>query len=66
MTARLSEHAARTLRLAQTRYDLGLAAIVELNQAQLSVLSAEFTNAAARYDYMLKRSVLDYHTGRIR
>ncbi len=66
VTARLLEHAARTLKLAQTRYDLGLAAIVELNQAQLSRMSAEFTDAAARYDYMLKRSVLDYHAGRIR
>lgn len=65
VTARVLEHASRTLKLAQTRYDLGLAAIIELNQAQLSRMSAEFTDAAARYDYMLKRSVVDYHAGRI-
>lgn len=66
VTARLAMYAGRTLKLAQTRYDLGLASIVELNQAQLSRLTAEFTDATARYDYMLKRSVLDYHAGRIR
>lgn len=66
VTARVVDHATRTLRLAQTRYDLGLATIVELNQAQLSRLTADFANAAARYDYMFKRFAVDYHSGLIR
>jgi outer membrane protein len=66
VTARVVDHATRTLRLAQTRYDLGLATIIELNQAQLSHMTADFTNAAARYDYMFKRFVVDYQSGLVR
>jgi outer membrane protein len=40
------------LRLAQTRYDIGLGSIVELNQAQLSEVSAEIAAAGAKYDYL--------------
>jgi outer membrane protein len=53
------------MRLAQTRYDLGLATIVELTQAQLSRTSADFASAAARYEYMLKRFTVDYQSGLI-
>lgn len=66
VTARVVDHATRTLRLAQTRYDLGLATIIELNQAQLSRLTASFTDAAAKYDYMFKRFVVDYQSGAVR
>ncbi len=66
VAAKVVEHATRTMRLAQTRYDLGLATIVELNQAQLSRTSAGFANAAARYEYMLKRFTVDYQSGLIR
>lgn len=66
LTQKTLEYAAKTLRLAQTRYELGLATIVELNQAQLSRTTAEVGAAAARYDYLLKRSILDYHAGSLR
>jgi len=63
VTARLLDQANRSLRLAQSRYDLGLGSIVELNQAQLNKTSAEITNAGARYEYQIQRAVLDYQSG---
>lgn len=63
VTAKLLEQARRTLRLAQTRYELGLSNIVELNQAQLSRFSAEIAEVTARYEYQLRRSVLDHAAG---
>jgi len=65
VTARLLDQANRSLRLAQSRYDLGLGSIVELNQAQLNKTSAEITNAGARYEYQIQRAVLDYQSGAI-
>jgi len=58
--------AQRTMRLAQTRYDLGLSSIVELSQAQLSRTAADVLAVGARYDYLLKRSILDYQAGTLR
>jgi outer membrane protein len=66
VTARLVEQAERTLRLAQTRYDNGLGSIVELNQAQLSQVSAEIAAAGAKYDYLSRRAALSFVTGGLR
>lgn len=66
LTAKVLEQAQRTLRLAQTRYDLGLGTIVELSQAQGSRVTAEVGAGAARYEYLLRRSLLDYQMGRLR
>lgn len=66
LTARVNDQAARTLRLAQSRYDLGLSSIAELTQAQLARTSAEVGVIAARFDYLLRRSLLDYQTGSLR
>ncbi len=56
---------ARTaLSLAQARYDLGLSSVVELNQAQLALISAEIQLATARFDGQLQRAILDFHAGR--
>jgi outer membrane protein len=64
VTARLLDQASRTLRLARTRYELGLSNIVEYTQADLGRTSAEFTNAAARYEYLIRRAELDYQCAR--
>jgi outer membrane protein len=64
VTARLLDQANRSLRLAQSRYDLGLGSIVELNQAQLNKTSAEISNATAKYDYQIQRANLDYQSSR--
>jgi outer membrane protein TolC len=64
-TAKLVEQATRTLKLATSRYDLGLGSIVELNQAQLSVAAAETAAASARYEYQIRRVNLDFEVGRL-
>ncbi len=65
LTQQLIEQASQALELSQSRYDLGLSSIVELTQAQLAKTSAEIQNAAAKYEYQLRRAVLDYRAGRL-
>ena len=66
VTARLVAQAQQSLRLAQTRYDNGLGGIVELNQAQVSQVSAEITAAGAKYDYLSRRAALAFVIGALR
>jgi outer membrane protein len=65
LTARMVDQANQTVRLAQARYDLGLGAIVELNQAQLSQTTAQINAAAARYEYITRVAELDFVTGNL-
>ncbi len=65
VTTQLVEQARKAVHLAQARYDAGLGSIVELNQAQLSELSAEINGAAARYDYLSRRTELDFADGEL-
>ncbi len=66
VTARLVAQAEKSLRLAQIRYDNGLGSMVELNQAQLSQVSAEIEAAGAKYDYLSRRAELEYVMGVMR
>jgi outer membrane protein len=66
VTARLVAEAQQALRLARTRYDIGLGSIVEVNQAQLSEVSAEIAAAGAKYDYLSRRAALAFVTGDLR
>jgi outer membrane protein len=66
VTARLVAEAEQTLRLARTRYEIGLGSIVEVNQAQLSQVSAEIAAASAKYDYLSRRAALAFVTGGLR
>jgi outer membrane protein len=66
VTARLVEQARQSLRLAHTRYDIGLGSIVELNQAQLSEVSAEIAAAGAKYEYLSRRAALAFVTGALK
>jgi len=50
-------------KLAETRYNLGITSIVELNQAQLSAIDAEIAYGRAKYQYLRARSNLDYQLG---
>jgi outer membrane protein len=63
ITAKLEEQARKSLALAQARYDAGSSAIVELSQAQLTLTSAEIDATAARYEYLLRQSILAFQTG---
>jgi outer membrane protein len=66
VTTRLVTEAEQALRLAQTRYEIGLGSIVEVNQAQLSEVSAEIAAASAKYDYLSRRAALAFVTGALR
>ena len=51
------------LSLSQGRYNLGLASIVELTQAQLGQTQAEVQNLSAQYDYEEAYAALQYTLG---
>jgi outer membrane protein len=63
IAVKLVEQSGKSLELAQARYDVGSSSIVELSQAQLGLTSAEITLTNARYEYLIRRSLLDYQTG---
>jgi outer membrane protein len=62
VTQQLLEQARLALNLAQSRYNLGLASIVELSQAQLQETQGEIGNVQASYDYRLSLAMLTYET----
>ena len=66
VTAQLMRQAALALDLAQGRYNLGLATIVELTQAQLGVTAAEIDNLSAKYNYQSQYAMLQYTLGALR
>jgi outer membrane protein len=66
VTAQFLSQASLAMELAQGRYDLSLASIVELTQAQLNVTQAEIENLNAKYDYQTQYSALQYTIGLLR
>jgi outer membrane protein len=54
------------LDLAEGRYNLGLASIVELTQSQLNLTQAEIENLNAKYDYQTQYAALQYTVGALR
>ena len=66
VTAQFLRQAALALDLAQGRYNLGLASIIELTQAQLNVTQAEIENLSAKYDYQTQNAALRYSAGLLR
>jgi len=65
ITEQLVEQARESHALADARYKAGSSSIVELSQAELSQTSAEITQAGAKYEYFLRRSLLDFQTGKM-
>jgi outer membrane protein len=63
LTASLLENSNAVVDLAQARFGQGINSIIELNQAQLSQVSAEIAHANAQYDYRMQRDILDFQTG---
>jgi outer membrane protein len=63
VTQRLVDQTTIAMRLAQARYDAGLGSIVELNQAELNQTSALITGASARFEYLRRRTELNYALG---
>ena len=66
LTTSLLENSNSALDLAHARFGQGLSSIVELNQAELSQVSAEIAHTMAEYDYRLRRDILDFQTGSLR
>jgi len=63
VTRELREQANLGLKLAQSRYHLGLGSIVELGQAELQKTEAEIADTDAQYQYRLTRLILAYTMG---
>jgi outer membrane protein len=66
VTAQFVSQAASALDLARGRYDLGLASVVELTQAQLNLTDAQIQNVNAKYDYQSQNAALQYTMGLLR
>ena len=66
VTAQLVQQANLAVNLAQGRYNLGLASIVELSQAQLNQTQAEIENLSAKYEYQSEYQALQYTIGQLR
>ncbi|HWG37684.1 MAG TPA: TolC family protein [Terriglobales bacterium] len=65
LTQKLQQQAALAMRLAQSRYSLGLGTIVELSQAQLNQTQADISEAQARYAYEIASGQLAFELGRM-
>lgn len=63
VSAELAKEASLSLSLAQGRYQLGLASIVELSQAQLQQTDAAIGFVNAQYQYRLSLSTLNFEIG---
>jgi outer membrane protein len=63
VTRELREQANLALKLAQSRYNLGLGSIVELGQAELQKTEADIADTDAQYQYRLSRLILAYTMG---
>jgi len=66
VTAQFLRQATLASDLAQGRYNLGLASIVELTQAQLNVTQAEIENLSAKYEFQTQNAALQYSAGLLR
>ncbi len=66
VTAELLDNAKLSYQLADARYKAQLSSIVEFDQAELNLLSAQITYADTQYEYLLRRSALSFQTGTLR
>jgi outer membrane protein len=66
ITGQLLDNARQSYDLAQARYKQGISSIVEFNQAELNLISAEITLASTQYEYLIQRSALNFQTGSLR
>ncbi|MFO1320633.1 MAG: TolC family protein [Burkholderiales bacterium] len=65
ITAHLRDVSAAALKLAETRYTLGITSVIEVNQAQLSAIDAEIGYGRARYEYLRALATLDFQLGKL-
>jgi outer membrane protein len=60
---RMMQHAEQAYSLAEAKYSVGSASILELSQAELSKTLATIEAATARYNYQIQLANLRYQTG---
>jgi outer membrane protein len=65
VTEEFLKQANLSLQLSQGRYNLGLATIVEITQAQLNVTQAQIENVNAKYKYQSAFAALQYTLGNV-
>jgi outer membrane protein len=66
ITGRLLENARQSYDLAQARYNQQISSIVEFNQAELNLISAQISYENTRYEYLIQRSALDFQAALLR
>ena len=66
ITGQLLENARQSYDLANARYKNGISSIVEFNQAELNLISAQIAFATTQYEYLIQRSALSFQTGALR
>ncbi len=66
ITRQLLDNAKESYDLAKARYDNGISSIVEFNQAELSLISAQITYANTQFEYMSQSSALSFQTGSLK
>jgi outer membrane protein len=66
ITGQLLETARQSFTLAEARYKNQISSIVEFNQAELNLISAEISYATTQYEYLIQHSALDFQTGALR
>jgi outer membrane protein len=62
----LLKNAQESYDLSQARYKAGISSIVEFNQAELNLISAQISLASTQYEYLIQLSALSYQTGTLR
>jgi outer membrane protein len=63
ISGELLKNAQLSYDLAQARYKAGISSIVEFNQAELNLISAQISLANTQYEYLTQRSVLTFQIG---
>jgi outer membrane protein len=66
ISGQLLDNAHQSYTLAQTRYTNQISSIVEFNQAELNLISAQINFADSQYEYLVRRSALSFQTGMLR
>ena len=66
VTAEMLRAATQAQQLAKGRYDLGLASIVELTNAELNLTDAQIANLSSKYDYQSQYAMVQYTMGALR
>ncbi|HWX21037.1 MAG TPA: TolC family protein [Candidatus Binatia bacterium] len=66
ITGQLLDNARQSYELAQARYKNQISSIVEFNQAELNLISAQINYANTLYEYLVQRSALSFQTGALR